>query len=101
MDEYFEFLVSEVHQHPGYVIVDGICNAGTIPLAAVISSLRKSPRDKELVLSIDGLIVQRIVAYRRDIEELPSGMGGSLQLAGIQASSIEPDDMLIGVAAKA
>lgn len=90
-----EFLVSEISVATDGYTAFGITNCGTIVIGDVFSKLRrKFAPDETKVYDID-LRVSAIVAYRRQIDELPEGMGGELVLTGTVATTLEANDMLM------
>ncbi|MCC8443902.1 hypothetical protein LN449_15440 [Xanthomonas cannabis] len=85
-----EFLIHEVKPCGEVVSVSGIVNKGKVPLRAEFVSLRNESGDESVV----SLKVSNIVAYRRQIDELPTGMSGELHLSGDGASQLAKHFML-------
>lgn len=89
-----EFLVSETAAVEDGFVVYGITNVGVVAIGDRFSKLqRKSAKAETLYFDID-LQVRSIAAYRRQIDELPEGMGGELMLTGICTTTFEANDML-------
>ena len=87
-----EFLVRGVSSGADGVLVSGIVNKGSIVKGATFSLLRMQDASEQKV----ELVVTKIVTYRREVTELPSGMSGDLYLAGFGIELIQDRDMLVG-----
>ena len=85
-----EFLIHEV-QHDGEVTrVSGIVNKGAVALNAEFVSVRSDSGATTPV----ALRVSNIIAYRRQIAELPKGMSGELHVSGAGVTQLEKGGML-------
>jgi hypothetical protein len=73
-----EFLIHEVQQYGEGTRVSGIVNKGNVSLNTKFVSVQ-SDAGAEISVSLK---VSSIVAYRRQIAELPTGMSGELHLSG-------------------
>lgn len=85
-----EFLINEVIETEGELIVRGICNKGNIGLGAIFSEVNDC---NGTVRNVD-LRVGKIIAYRREIDLLPRGMSGEIHFYGNEFSKIGHGDML-------
>lgn len=85
-----EFLIHEVQQDDEGIRVSGIANKGKVSLNAEFVSLRSEAGVESPV----SLKVSSIVAYRRQIAELPTGMSGELYLSGDGAGQLAKHVML-------
>lgn len=86
-----EFLVHEVRSDGGVTFVSGIVNKGSILEKLSFTSIRSEVTDSIPVV----LTVTKIVAYRRELRELPRGMSGELHLVGEGAELLKKHDMLL------
>lgn len=85
-----EFLIHEIRVEAGVTLASGIVNKGGVPIGTTFSLVRHpSSEVREVHLS-----VKKVVAYRREIGELPSGMSGELTLEGRGAEHLSKHDML-------
>ena len=85
-----EFLVHEVNYDEEGTRVSGIVNKGKVSLNTKFLSLL----DESGAAIHVALRVSRIIAYRREIGELPTGMSGELCVAGDGATQLEKHRML-------
>jgi hypothetical protein len=85
-----EFLIHEVRTEAGVTFASGIVNKGKIPVGTAFTSVNQIESGTHEVY----LSVKRIVAYRREIDELPSGMSGELTLEGQGADLLRKHDLL-------
>ena len=85
-----EFLIDEIKQDGDSVRVFGVVNEGCVSLNSVFCSIR-SPSGVSAVVSFK---VSGISAYRRQIDQLPKGMGGELLISGGGVDSLEQHFML-------
>lgn len=85
-----EFLVHEVQQDGEITRVSGIVNKGNVALNAEFVSLRSQSGAEGPV----SLKASSIVAYRRQIAELPTGMSGELHMSGDGAGQLAKHFML-------
>jgi len=86
-----EFLISDASASPGEIVVRGICNQGCIGLSQSFSCVDVNAEGPSYPVN---LVVSKIVAYRREIDELPSGMSGELHLSGSTLVQLKHGDML-------
>lgn len=85
-----EFLIHEVRTEEGVTFASGIVNKGKIPIGTAFTSVKQiESGTHEIHLS-----VKRVVAYRREIDELPQGMSGELTLEGQGAELLRKHDTL-------
>jgi hypothetical protein len=85
-----EFLIHEVRTEAGVTFASGIVNKGNIRVGTTFTSVRQvESGTHEFHLS-----VKKVVAYRREIDDLPSGMSGELTLEGQRAELLREHDML-------
>ena len=87
-----EFLIYEVQPDGEVTRVSGIVNKGKVSLNAEFVSVRSESGAESPVL----LKVSSIVAYRRQIAELPTGMSGELHVSGEGAGQLGKHCMLSG-----
>jgi hypothetical protein len=73
-----EFLIHQVQQDGEVTRVSGIVNMGKVSLNTEFVSVRSESGGESPVL----LKVSNIVAYRRQVAELPTGMSGELHMSG-------------------
>lgn len=85
-----EFLVYEIKQDGDIARVGGIVNKGKISVGVTFSYVLDKFGEKTSVR----LEVTDIVAYRRQITELPNGMSGELHVIGEGIGLIEKNYML-------
>lgn len=85
-----EFLIHEVHQDGNVTRVSGIVNKGTVSLNTRFASVQSKPGATSPV----DLSVSNIVAYRKQIPELPAGMSGELHVSGVGAGQLAKHCML-------
>lgn len=85
-----EFFVHEARLEEGGALVSGIVNKGIVRRGDVCPAARLETRAKQAV----SLSIARIIAYRRELDELPTGMSGELRLVGKGADLIKRHDML-------
>lgn len=76
-----EFLISASSSSGDGLVVQGVCNAGIIKLGSQFAELIKES-DGQAISVKPALQVSKIIAYRREIDELPTGMTGELHLSG-------------------
>jgi hypothetical protein len=85
-----EFLVHDVRVEERDVLVSGIVNKGEIRRGDICCAARPEEQPEQAV----SLSIVRITAYRRELDELPTGMSGELQLIGKGANLLKEHDML-------
>jgi hypothetical protein len=85
-----EFLIHEVQQDGEVMRVSGIVNKGNVSLSTEFVSVRSESGAESPV----SLSVSSIVAYRRQISELPTGMSGELHMSGDGAGHLAKHFML-------
>lgn len=85
-----EFLIHEVRIEAGVTLASGIVNKGKIPVGTSFTSVNQAASGTHAV----HLLVKKVVAYRREIEELPAGMSGELILEGRGTELLRKHDML-------
>jgi hypothetical protein len=81
-----EFLTETVEHRTGHVVVAGLVNAGVVRLGSVFTQATLPQADNagcEVRLT-----VSKIVAYRHELDELPTGMTGELHLQGTGADRL-------------
>jgi hypothetical protein len=86
-----EFLIHEVNIGGGVISVTCIVNKGDIALGDLFFAAQKAGSPKQEV----SLSVRKIIAYRRKLNPLPSGMSGDLILEGRGADGLSKHDMLL------
>jgi hypothetical protein len=87
-----EFLVHEVRTDGEAVLISGIVSKGKVVLGSQFIGIQAEHGGLRSTM----LAVEKVVAYRREIGELPTGMSGELQVAGNDGRSVKKHDMLIG-----
>ena len=85
-----EFLIHEVQQDGEVTRVTEIVNKGKVPVNAEFVSVRSEAGATNPV----ALRVSSVVAYRRQIPELPTGMSGELHVSGDGAALLAKHCML-------
>jgi hypothetical protein len=85
-----EFLVHDVRFEGGAAFVSGIVNKGAVATGSAFTLVRTESAETSPV----NLSVEAIVAYRRTIDELPTGMSGELKLVGEGSATLKKHDML-------
>lgn len=86
-----EFLIYEVFHDGGGPRVSGIVNKGSVSLGAEFVAVRDGSGSSNPVK----LKVSKIIAYRREITELPTGMSGELHVDGNGIGQLEGGGMLM------
>ncbi|NQD38797.1 hypothetical protein HPT27_17410 [Permianibacter sp. IMCC34836] len=86
-----EFLVSEAIPLKGGLIVRGVCSSGHVLAGQEFTGVKS--RDGAWTHEFK-LTVSRIIAYRREISELPISMTAEVHLAGV-APEVKHGDLLI------
>lgn len=91
-----EFLISASSSSVDGLVVQGVCNAGSIQLGSEFIELIKESNGQ--VISVKpALQVSKIIAYRREIDALPTGMTGELHLSGRVDAQLEHGYLLKGM----
>lgn len=85
-----EFLIHEVQQDGEVTRVSGIVNKGKVSSSTAFVLVRRESG----AVSPVSLKVLSIVAYRRQIAELPTGMSGELQVIGDGVGELGKHGML-------
>ena len=85
-----EFLIYEAYQDGNVTRVSGIVNKGTVSLNTRFASVQ----GQQGVTSPVDLSVSNIVAYRKQLPELPTGMSGELQISGDGGNQLAKHCML-------
>jgi len=85
-----EFLVHDVRFEQEIALVSGVVNKGEILDGSTFILARHGSNEVQGV----SLSVSKIIAYRREIDSLPTGMSGELHLIGTGADVIVKHSML-------
>ena len=98
MDSKIEFLVHRILSQGDGVIIQGIVNSGNIKVGdAFLNVHNRSSGEEAINLGkklISPVIISKIIAYRREIDELPKGMSGELHVHGACSDLIGEHDLL-------
>jgi hypothetical protein len=85
-----EFLVHETHEEAGNLVVGGIVSKGDVAKGMIFTLVRAADSGERRV----ELVVTKITAYRRELDELPKGVSGGLFLVGLGANLLKRHDKL-------
>ena len=85
-----EFLVHDVRFEQEVALISGIVNKGEILEGTTFIFARQESTEVQNV----HLVVSKIIAYRREIDSLPTGMSGELHLIGRGVDMVVKHSML-------
>jgi len=88
-----EFGVHCVRQDDGELIVIGRCHRGPLRRGTVSCVVRPASGGEQPV----NLVVDRIVAYRREPDEIDEGLTAELRVSGVGGELIAPQSVLASV----
>ena len=89
-----EFLISEAFVRPPGRVVHGICNQGKVAVGHVFRMVKTEQADGAERSGPVEFRVVKIIAYRRELDELHKGMGGELHLSGDSSIALSHNDVL-------
>ena len=79
-----EFMADKVERQSAHIAVRGAVNAGLLRVGTGFTHVSQKPRAQAAADDLHpvSLVIVRITAYGRDLDQLPEGMTGELHLSG-------------------